>query len=238
MMTNPAPGEARNVHLLGQRAGNVKTLLGFRKGFHKIPAALPDAGFERQFAAICEPDLQQFAVDLFEKLRAARGYKRRGDQPSRRHARCDGGRRPDFTLDIGYVLDPADPGGFQFIHDLHTIRDIAVFADGSLNEVFSGVFSRVSVSFGAPIEMETLIDELEEAPGGAAALRYPPDCRECHIQLSGLAGEVRVTPRELEVGEPLWNVARGIGQELCGCNQRARGESHAAAAAPEARVVG
>ena len=27
--------------------------------------------------------------------------------------------------------------------------------------------------------MENLIDELEESPGGAAALRYPPDCSEC-----------------------------------------------------------
>ena len=50
--------------------------------------------------------------------------------------------------------------------------------------------------------MENLIDELEDAPGGSASLRYPPDCSECIVQLPGYVGVVRVTPRELEVVSP------------------------------------
>ena len=69
--------EVNRVHLLGTRPGNVKNLGGFRKGFHKVPAVMPDAMFERQFAAMCAPDLEDLSRGLFEKLRAARGYKRK-----------------------------------------------------------------------------------------------------------------------------------------------------------------
>ena len=200
-MSNPSAAEVRNVHLLGARPGNVKNLLGFRKGFHKIPSVLPDHSFERQFPAICEPDLDRLARDLFEKLRAARGYKRK--ELSFNIGAPDATlTTTDFTLDLRYEIDPVDPGDCFLVHDLHTIRDIAVFADGSLNEVFAGIFNRVSLKFGESIDMEDLIDELEEAPGGSAGLRYPPDCSECVIQLAGFVGTVRVTPRELEVVSP------------------------------------
>lgn len=201
-MADSSSSETRNVHLLGARMGNVKSLLGFRKGFHKPPAVLPDANFERQFAGICAPELEQLARDLFEKLRTARGYKRK--EINLNVGAPDATlTTTDFTLDVRYELDPVDPSDYRLVHDLHTIRDITVFADGSLNEVFSGTFNRVSFSFGESIGMEDLIDELEDAPGGAATLRYPPDCSECTIQLTGFIGNVRVTPRELEVVTPM-----------------------------------
>ncbi len=200
-MPTPPSAEVRNVHLLGAKPGNVKNLTGFRKGFHKVPATLPDSMFERQFGAMAEPDLDRLARELFEKLRAGRGYKRKEinlnlDSPTATLTTTD------FTLDLSYAPNPADPGDYALVYDLHSIRDIAVFADGSLNDVFAGVFNRVSFSFGQTIDMEDLIDELEEAPGGAASLRYPPDCSECTVQLAGYVGVVRVTPRQLEVVSP------------------------------------
>ena len=195
------PPESRTARLAGARAGNVKNLLGFRKGVHRVPGVLPDAGYQRQFAAICAPDLQEYASGLFERLRAARGYKRREI-----HLACEPPSATlttvDFTFDVLYSPGPDDPGDYQIAYDLHTIRDIAVFADGSLNEVFAGVFNRVAFPFAEPVTMEDVIDELEAAPGGAAALRYPPDCRECFLKLPGFIGEVRVTARALEVISP------------------------------------
>lgn len=190
-----------HVHLVGARPGNVKNLLGFRKGFHKVPALLPDAMFERQFPAICAPDLERLGTELFNKLRAARGYKRKEinlntDAPNATLTTSD------FTLDLFYAPDPNDPGDYLLTHDLHTIRDIAVFADPALNEALAGLFSRVLFTFPTPVEVEDVIDELEDAPGGAANLRYPPDASECTVRLSGFVGEVRVTGRALEVISP------------------------------------
>ena len=123
------------------------------------------------------------------------------------------------------------------MYDLHTIRDIAVFADGSLNEVFSGVFNRVSFSFGETIDMENLIDELEDAPGGAATLRYPPDCSECTIQLTGFVGNVRVDAARVGGGQPDGVVPGGIGEDIRGSQRCARGQPDAGTAdsAPEVR---
>ena len=208
-MQNSPSAEASNAHLVGTRPGNVKNLLGFRKGVHKIPAILPDPMFERQFAAISSPDIDKLGHELFEKLRAARGYKRKEINLAV-NAPDATLTTSDFTLDLAYTPDPADPGDYLLTYDLHTIRDITIFADGSLDAVFSGVFNRVSFIFTQPIPMEDLIDELEEKPGASSNLRYPPDCSEVVMQLPGLIGQVRVTSRELEVVSPAGTSPAGL----------------------------
>lgn len=201
--------ETSNTHLVGTRPGNVKSLLGFRKGVHKIPALLPDPMYERQFAAISAPDIDKLGLELFEKLRAARGYKRK--EINLNVAAPDATlTTADFTLDLAYSPDPEDPGDYRLTYDLHSIRDITIFADGSLDAVFTGVFNRVSLTFAQPISVENLIDELEEKPGASSDLRYPPDCSEVVMQLPGLAGQVRVTSREFEVVSPAGTSPAGL----------------------------
>jgi hypothetical protein len=196
MASTPTAGP--DVHILGTRTGIVKALLGFRKNFHRIPVVLPDAAFERQFIGMCAGDLDRMVRDIFERLRAARGYKRREitlatDSPASTLTTTD------FTLDLVYMLDAAEPADYHITYDLHGIRDIGVFADETLNVVFAGIFNRIAFPFPAALEMEALIDELEEAPGGAADLEYPPDYRECTVSLPGFAGRVRLTSTQMEV---------------------------------------
>ncbi len=208
-MPNPSSTEASNTHLVGTRPGNVKSLLGFRKGVHKIPAILPDVMYERQFASISAPDIEKLGLELFEKLRAARGYKRKeiNLNVSSPDATLT---TTDFTLDLSYSPDPEDPGDYRLTYDLHSIRDITIFADGSLDAVFTGVFNRVALTFTEPTSVEDLIDELEEKPGASSDLRYPPDCSEVVMQLPGLVGQVRVTAREFEVVSPAGTSPAGL----------------------------
>jgi hypothetical protein len=197
----PTPPAASNVHILGTRTGIVKALLGFRKNFHRIPVVLPDAAYERQFIGICAADLDRLVRDLFERLRTARGYKRREitlatDSPATTMTTTD------FTLDIAYALDAGEPADYQITYDLHSIRDIGVFADEQLNGVFAGIFNRIAFPFAEAVAMEKLIDDLEAVPGGASGLLYPPDCRECLVSLPGYLGNVRLTSTQMEVINP------------------------------------
>jgi hypothetical protein len=200
-MMQPSPSAGPDVHILGARTGIVKALLGYRKNFHRIPVALPDAAYERQFIGICAADLDRLVRDLFERLRIARGYKRREitlatDSPASTL------NTTDFTLDLAYALDVREPADYQITYDLHGIRDIGVFADEPLNAVFAGIFNRIAFRFPKAVAMETLIDELEAMPGGASGLLYPPDCRECLVSLPGLLGNVRLTSAQMEVIHP------------------------------------
>ena len=190
-----------NVHILGTRIGTVKTLLGFRKTFHRIPVVLPDPAFERQFIGMCAADLDRLVRDLFERLRIARGYKRREitlatDSPGSTLTTTD------FALDLGYAIDAREPADYQISYDLYNIRDIAVFADEQLNGVFAGIFNRVAFPFAETVPMESLIDDLEAAPGGASGLVYPPDYSECLVSLPGYPGKVRLTSTQMEVINP------------------------------------
>ena len=65
--------------------------------------------------------------------------------------------------------------------------------------VFAGIFNRISFPFAETVPMETLIDDLEAAPGGAAGLTYPPDYSECVVSLPGYLGKVRLTSSQMEV---------------------------------------
>jgi hypothetical protein len=182
-MMQPSPSAGPDVHILGARTGIVKALLGYRKNFHRIPVALPDAAYERQFIGICAADLDRLVRDLFDS-----------------HASTL--NTTDFTLDLAYALDVREPADYQITYDLHGIRDIGVFADEPLNAVFAGIFNRIAFRFPKAVAMETLIDELEAMPGGASGLLYPPDCRECLVSLPGLLGNVRLTSAQMEVIHP------------------------------------
>ena len=200
-MPPPATSSSRGVHILGTRTGIVKALLGFRKNIHRIPVVLPDPAYERQFIGICAADLDRVVRDLFERLRIARGYKRREitlatDSPASTLTTTD------FTLDLVYSLDAAEPADYQINYDLHGIRDIGAFADEQLNAVFAGIFNRIAFPFAEKVVLETLIDDLEALPGTATSLLYPPDCSECVVRLPGYPGKVRLTSSQMEVINP------------------------------------
>ena len=107
----------------------MKTLGGFRKGHH----TLPDAANETTnafLAKICAGELAGEAERLFQDTRTALGYKRR-----ELALETAGGSAlltaKDFTVEIAYALEPADPARYAVTTTLRGLRSESTSPPGA-----------------------------------------------------------------------------------------------------------
>ncbi len=182
----------------------MKALPGFKKSHHSVPDAA-NATTNAFLARICEPELAGEAEKLFQDVRAALGYKRKDLALSVSGALAALTAR-DFTVEILYALEEADPSRFAVTTTLLSLREAALARRAEFARVFAGKFSEISFALkkGAPVE--AVIDAIEaleareESP--PLAVDYPSDCRECTISVPGIAAQVRCTGGTLDVVFP------------------------------------
>ncbi len=185
----------------GFGGGAVKTLRGFQKGRHTLPTAAT-ATTNAFLAKLCAGELEEQAEDFFQRTRAALGYKRREISLSVSSPVAVLGAK-DFTFEIAYALEDAEPDRYRISHTLHSLRQAAVVRRPEFDAVFSGVFTELAFALRKGVSVEAVIDAaeaLDTADGLAVA--YPSDCGECTLTVPGVEATVRCTGATLDLVFP------------------------------------
>ncbi len=189
------------VSLVGRGGGAFKSLPGFDKSRHTVPDAVNGAtsGF---LARLCAPELSAEAEEFFQRARAAMNYKRKdiGLDVTPPLAVLSA---KDFTLEIAYALEAADPARYAVTRTLHSIRSGDLPRVAEFDELFAGRFSAIAFALRKGVRVEAVIDAVEGLEDGeaAAALRvdYPSDCSECTLTVPGVAAAVVCDGATLEM---------------------------------------
>jgi hypothetical protein len=195
------PGIVAGISFIGRGGGQVKALGGFRKGHH----TLPDAANETTnafLAKICAGELAGEAERLFQDTRTALGYKRR-----ELALETAGGSAlltaKDFTVEIAYALEPADPARYAITTTLRGLRSAELARTPEFEGLFGGRFGEVSFALRKGARVEDVIDLIEALePGDGLRVEFPSDCRECLIRVEGVDAVVRCTGQSLEMVFP------------------------------------
>ena len=189
------------ISFIGRGGGAVKTLPGFKKSHHSVPDAA-NATTNAFLAKICEPELAADAEKLFQDVRTALGYKRKDIALSVSGALAALTAR-DFTVEMLYALEEADPARYAVTTTLLSLRDAELARRAEFARVFAGKFSEISFALKKGARVEAVIDAIEalEPEGDAPrlAVDYPSDCRECTISVPGVEAQVRCTGGTLDV---------------------------------------
>ena len=183
------------VSLVGRGGGAFKNLRGFDKSRHTVPDAVNNAtsGF---LAKLCTSELSEEAEDFFQRAKAALNYKRKdlGLDVTSPVAVLSA---KDFTLEIAYALETADPASYAITRTLHSIKNGDLLQVAEFNELFAGQFSAIAFALKKGVRVEAVIDAVEgleddETDGAAAKLRvdYPSDYRDCTLTVSGVEAAV------------------------------------------------
>jgi hypothetical protein len=195
------PGVVADISFIGRGGGQVKALGGFRKGHHTLPDAANDTtnGF---LAKICAGELGGEAEALFQGARTALGYKRR-----ELALETTGGTAlltaKDFTVEITYALEPAEPTRYAVTTTLRGLRDTGLARTPEFEGLFGGRFSEISFFLRKGARVEDVIDLIEGLDTAAGLqVEYPSDCRECVIRVEGVDAVVRCTGQSLEMVFP------------------------------------
>ncbi len=191
------------VSLVGRGGGAVKALAGFKKSHHTVPDAV-NAATSAFLGKLCAEELAEEGEKFFQAAKAALGYKRA--QLSLEIASPTAVLTArDFTLELSYALDPADPASYVVTRTLHSLRNAELIEVAEFDGLFAGQFSALVFALKKGVRVEAVIDAVEgldakdEAAGVGLTVEYPSDCRQCTLHAEGVDAAVVCDGATLEM---------------------------------------
>lgn len=191
----------QQVRFVGRSGGLVKTLSGFKKSHHTLPDAV-NAATSAFLAKLCADELAEEAEKFFQHARATFGYKRKEItlEVTSPNALLSA---KDFSFELTYALDEADPASYTVVRSLHGLRSTDFTATSECETVFAQQFAELAfvLTKGAPVE--AVIDAVEGLTGAdALKVEYPSDCSVCTLAVAGVSATVRFDGTELAMMFP------------------------------------
>lgn len=191
----------------------MKNLGGFRKQHHTLPDAV-NAATSAFLAKLCAGELAEEGEAMFQRVRAAFGYKRAelSLDVAPPHAVLTA---KDFVFEIDYALAESAPEEFVVTRTLHSLATPDVLERPELEELFAGAFGGIVFGLGKGVRVEAMIDAVEELPTGAAmSVTYPSSCAHCVVSVDGVAAEVICDGSTLEMRFPRNGSPRELAREF------------------------
>jgi len=201
MPAEPSNSIVAALSFVGRSGGAVKSLPGFQKNRHTLPSAVTPAT-SAFLAKLCEAELTGHAESFFQRAREALAYKRREISLSVASPTAVLTAK-DFSLELAYSLESADPARYLVTHTLRDLRDAEIVRRTEFDAVFAGLFTDLSFALRKGVRVEAVIDLVEALDADAGlAVAYPSDCRDCTLTVPGVAAEVRCTGASLDLVFP------------------------------------
>jgi hypothetical protein len=199
--TDRADKFVSQVSLVGHSRGLVKNLAGFRKPHHTVPDAV-NAVTTAFLGKLCATELTEEGEDYYQRAKSALDYKRT-DLSLDVAGPVAVLAAKDFTLEIEYALERADPASYRVSRTLHSLRSGQLVELEEFDGLFAGVFSTVAFGLAKGVKVEAVIDAVEARPAGdPLSVTYPSDCRHCLLAVTGVSAEVFCDGAVLEMRFP------------------------------------
>ncbi len=196
----PQPFVSR-LSLVGRRTGRVKTLAGFKKQHHTVPDAV-NAATSAFLGKLCAGELAAEGEQWFRRAKGAFGYKR-AELTLEVASPVAVLAAKDFTLEIAYALEPADPAGYGVTHTLHNLSGGELVERPEFEELFARMFEGMVFGLTKGTQVEAVIDAVEaQAGAGGLTVSYPSDCRHCVLAVADVDAEVVCDGATLEMRFP------------------------------------
>jgi hypothetical protein len=201
-MAGPIPSTViASMSFVGRSGGAVKTLNGFKKGHHSVPDAV-NATTHAFLGRLCATELAEEAERLFQEARTALGYKRKDISLTLASPLATLVAK-DFSVEIGYTLEDADPARFVVTTTMRELRDFEVARSDGFARVFARGFAEIAFELKRGAQVEAVIDAIEALDGeGGLSVRYPSDYSDCTISVEDIDANVRCTGATLEMVFP------------------------------------
>lgn len=175
--------------LMGRRTGQVKTLGGFKKQHHTVPDAINPATVSF-LGKLCAAELASEGEQWYQRAKSAFAY-RRNDLTLEVTSPLAVLTAKDFTLEIAYAFEAADPTGYEVTHTLHNLSDPTLVQQSDFDELFAGMFDGILFALVKGLRVESVIDAVEsQTSADGLTVSYPSDCRHCVLRVAGVAAEV------------------------------------------------
>lgn len=179
----------------------MRSLGGFRKAHHTVPdAANPTT--QAFLGKLCQGELAAEAERLFQDVRCGLNYRRKDISLSVTSPSATLTAR-DFTVEILYALEPAEPSRYAVTTTLHGLHSAVLARSEPFARIFAGRFSEIAFGLKRGARVEDVIDAIEGLDGEAGlTVDYPSDYRDCTVAVATVDAQVRCTGGAIELVFP------------------------------------
>jgi hypothetical protein len=109
----------------------------------------------------------------------------------------------DFTFELAYALEAADPASYGVTRTLSQLRSGALVELAEFNELFATLFTGVVFTLTKHVRVEAVVDAIEaRSQTDKISVHYPSDCRHCVLSVEGVAAQVVCDGANLEMQFP------------------------------------
>jgi hypothetical protein len=187
-----------NVTLLSEEDGEVKSLPGFQKGYHKVPTNQFSAA--NSFVKTCGSKLIEDEIQgLADEVRSKLNYKRKQMEVGA----SDGSGTivtPDFTYSMEIFQSDTVPGNYILLRKLEGFRNSNAILAGEFNFIFSNHFEKLQFDLPNTVRIEELIDKIENLEDDKIEVQYSHgDMSTCRVSIKGLSNDIVVTSDSISI---------------------------------------
>ncbi|MEO8399421.1 MAG: hypothetical protein ABI550_06355 [Ignavibacteriaceae bacterium] len=173
--------------------GEIKTLSGFKKGYHTIPTE-KNYYTEKFVSDISEIEIKDVMDEIYKNIKTHFNYKRKelDFTPDRIIT-------PDFEVKVIVVQSKDDLSEYSLRVELSEFTSIAILESEELNGLFNSYFDTIELEFNNNIDIEDLIDIIEEIDSTEIKIDYPSDYSYVKIKLEDINKEIVISEYSFKI---------------------------------------
>lgn len=188
---------ANAVSFSGHSRQQIKSLAGFEK-HHRIPEGDIESRL-RFLGRIASDNVGRDLDEVFGKLKSVFGFKRRElavDGP------VDGSgsiATPAFDYRIGLQLDPTSDDHVLWQRSISGIRQPDTVFCNEFRKAFGDSLGFLQIALSTPLDIKSIIDRVEDSPGGECSIDYDRDATWCEIKVIDSPTTMRIDEDQISV---------------------------------------
>ncbi len=191
MPSDPPSPQLANVTLVREQRSRVRDLSGFRKG-HQVPTECSE--HTNSFVSrIASEDLARDLESRFSDFRKQLKFKRVELQVTDPESGVGQISTPWFDYQVIAAIAPDDPAAVLWRRQVAEFRSPVDLFSSAFSSVFGNMFDTVELLPPSGIDLADFIDTIEERGLESVSLDYDRNTTWCHINLKGVAGQLRLT---------------------------------------------
>ncbi len=175
----------------------VKDLPGVQKG-QKLPSdASPYA--QKWLSRVAENDLKQDVEHLYNGVREELGFKRKELEAGTTEDGYGYIRTPNFDYSLAIAIDPDDVSMVIWRREVGHFTDASVLRSPGFRKVFGSYLDELTFDFLAPLDVESLVDQIEDRNPKGVKVRVAGDGSSCEITIVGFKGMLKVDRKRIVI---------------------------------------
>lgn len=184
------------IRLLSERKVPVKSLGGYQKHYR-----LPDKDVlsDKFLAEWAEADLNKELDEAFAKLRSGFGFKRKELTATDPLENCGEVSTPGFTYEVSVTTIEDEPANVLWRRAISRITDAESVTSPEFDETFGKQFNILELILEEPVDVESVIDEVEDIEDPSVKVDYEKDASWCRIDFPGRKESIHVEAGRIQV---------------------------------------